>query len=126
MKLLWMVAIVVAGMSVSGLAQQNNQFKIKHIPADKEAKRTTVVTGKQGSMPTAASANSKDLRSIERETTRSSGAVRTPRQRTVAFKPMVDKPNPPMNFTGAGSGKNAGFAKQSANPYKGRLKQKSR
>jgi hypothetical protein len=108
--------------AASGLAQQSNTFKVRHSsPPEKSAKKQPVILAKTKGPDSAASANSKDLQSIEHEkvTTSHSGANKTP-----ALKPIKDKPSPPMNFGGTSSTKSSGMTHQNANPYAGRLKQK--
>jgi hypothetical protein len=97
------VAVVLVGMSLSGWAQQNNEFKVKNTPA-KAPKRAS--SGKTTTGPTASTP------------TRPAGTTR----KGPALKSARNKPNPPINFGGAG-GKSAG-TNQGANPYKGRLRQK--
>ncbi|MGB8013320.1 MAG: hypothetical protein WCF68_17045 [Terriglobales bacterium] len=116
------VAILVASVGVSGLAQQST-FKVKHTP-DKTVKSTVPVVKTGGTAP-ASTASSKDLRNLEHQTAKSSAPHRSPGQKTApALKPVKDKPNPPMNFGGTGGGKSTGTVNQGANSYKGRLKQK--
>jgi hypothetical protein len=121
------VAVVVASIGVSGLAQQNGKLKVKHTTTEKAPKSSVAVA-----MPVASTkgsgANAKDLQSLERQTAKSSAASQSAGKKTPgaapALKPVKDKPNPPINFGGTGGGKKAGMTNQSANPYKGRLKQK--
>jgi hypothetical protein len=120
------VAVILAGISVNGLAQQSKTFKVK--PShDAKAARTSVPIGKTGASPASASAaTSRDLQSLERQTAKASAPSRTARKRTgaaSALKPAKDTPNPPINFSGSGGGKGGGI-NQGKNPYKGRLRQK--
>jgi hypothetical protein len=116
------------GISVSGLAQQNNTFKVKPSHSAEKAPKTSVPIGKTAGPATASAANSKDLQTLEHQTVKSSAPSRSAGKRTPgtasALKPVRDKPNPPINFGGTGGGKSAGMANQGANPYKGRLRQK--
>ena len=121
------VAVLVASVSASSLAQQNQTFKVKHSATEK-APKSSLPIGKKAGPATASAANAKDLQTLEHQTARAaapsrSGAKRTPGKAS-ALKPVKDKPNPPINFGGSGGGKNAGMTNQSSNPYKGRLKQK--
>ena len=117
------VAVVLAGMSVSGLAQQNDTFKIKRSAPEKAPKKSAPI-GMTSSSATAAGVNSKQLQSLERQSARVSAPSRSSKKGTpAALKPVKDKPNPPINFGGTG-GKNAGMTNQGPNPYKGRLRQK--
>jgi hypothetical protein len=120
------VAVVLVGIGVNGLAQQNKTFKVK--PShDAKAAKTSVPIGKTGASPaTASAATSKDLQNLERQTAKApqpSRGKRTPGSAS-ALKPAKDMPNPPINFGGAGGGKGAGMSHPGKNPYKGRLRQK--
>src|ERR1700674_5890617 len=118
------VAVVVAGISVSGLAQQT--FKVKRSAPEKAARKSAPV-GKTAS-PVASNSTSKELQTLERQTAKTSASSRSAGKRTPgtgsALRPVKDKSNPPINFGRTGGGKGGGTAKQSGNPYQGRLKQK--
>src|ERR1700674_1134037 len=120
------VAVVVAGISVSGLAQQT--FKVKRSAPEKAARKSAPV-GKTAS-PIASSSTSKELQTLERQTAKTSASSRSAGKRTPGagsgLKPVKDKSNPPINFggSGGGGGKGGGTSNQGSNPYKGRLKQK--
>jgi hypothetical protein len=118
------VAIILAGISVSGLAQQT--FKVKHSAPEKAARKSAPV-GKTAS-PVASNGTSKELQALERQSAKTSASSRTAAKKTPgtgsAVRPVKDKSNPPINFGAKGSGKGAGTGGQSTNPYKGRLKQK--
>jgi cytoskeletal protein RodZ len=117
------VAVVVAGISVSGLAQQT--FKVKRSAPEKAARKSAPV-GKTAS-PVASNSSSKELQTLERQTAKTSASSRSTGKRTgtgSALKPVRDKSNPPINFGGSGGGKGGGTSNQGSNPYKGRLKQK--
>ena len=117
------VAVVLVGISVSGLAQQT--FKAKH-SAPEKAPRKSAPIGKTAS-PVASNATSKELQNLEHQTAKTSASSRSAGKRTgtgSAIKPVRDKSNPPINFGGTGGGKGARTGAQSTNPYKGRLKQK--
>ena len=118
------VAIVLAGISVSGLAQQSNTIKVKP-SAPEKAPKSTVSAGRTTGAATSSAANSKDLQTLERQTAKSAGPSRTAGQKKApALKPVKDNPNPPINFAGTGGAKTTGTTSQGANPYRGRLKQK--
>jgi len=121
------VAVVVASISVSGLAQQNGKLKVKNSTTEK-APKSSVAVAIPAASAKGSGANAKDLQSLERQTAKSSAASQSAGKKTPgtapALKPVKDKPNPPINFGGTGGGKKAGMTNQSANPYKGRLKQK--
>jgi hypothetical protein len=125
------VAVALASLSVSGLAQQNNTYKAKPSHTEK-APRSSVPVSKtaMGPASTSASAN-KDLKSLEHQTAQASAPIRSAGRGTPgkapALKPAKTKSNPPINFNGSGGGgKSAGMASQGTNPYKGRLRQKDR
>jgi len=126
MRFSWAVAVALAGISVSGLAQQDNTFKVKPSHTTEKTPKSSVPIK---TASTSASAN-KDLKNLEHQTAKSSAPIRSAGQRTPgkapALKPAKTKPNPPINFNGSGSGKSAGMASQGTNPYKGRLRQKDR
>jgi hypothetical protein len=117
------VAIIVAGMSLIGMAQEK-PFKAKHSAPEKAAKTTPVPVGKSATVGTSSAANSKDLQTLERQTARSSAphATGTKTPKTAAVKPIKDKSDPPIKVGTAGNA--SGLNHQSSNPYKGRLKQK--
>jgi hypothetical protein len=125
MKFSLAVAIILAGISVSGLAQQT--FKVKSSAPEKAARKSAPI-GKTAS-PVATNANSKELQALEHQTAKTSASSGSAAKKTgtgSALKPAKEKPNPPINFGGSGGGKGAGTAKKSGNPYQGRLKQKGR
>ena len=116
------VAVVLAGLSVSGLAQQNNKSKVK--PTHEKAAKQSAPLGKTAGPATASAANAKSLQTAEHQSGRVPASSRSGGKKTAsALKPVKDKPNPPINFSGTGGGKGGGGA-SGANPYKGRLKQK--
>jgi hypothetical protein len=117
------VAVAVVGISMSGLAQQtNNQFRVKHVPADKGIKKSTMPAMK--TTGSSSNANSKDLQTLEHQTAKGASAHNAGNRKAPPLKPVKEKANPPMNFNGGSGGKGTSIARQSANPYKGRLKQK--
>jgi hypothetical protein len=124
------VAILFLGLSASTLAQQTSSYKVKRTAPQQRAPKSSVIApaGKSSGSGTATASNAKDLQMIEHQTAKTSGPshpVRTKAPKAAgAIKPVHDKPDPPMNFNGTG-GKNAGLTNRSANPYKGRLKQKN-
>ena len=123
MRFLLAVAVVLAGISVSGLAQQT--FKVKRSTPEKAARKSAPV-GKTAS-PVASNSTSKELQTLERQTAKTSASSRTAGKRTgtgSGLKPVKDKSNPPISFGGTGGGKGGGTTNQGSNPYKGRLKQK--
>jgi hypothetical protein len=121
------VVVVLVGISVSGLAQQKNTFKVKHSAPEKAPKKSAPMST-TASPATASAANSKELQSLEHQSAKGSATSRPAKKKTpvtsAGLKPLKDKPNQPINFGGTGGGKNAGMTNQGPNPYKGRLRQK--
>lgn len=122
------VAVVLVGISVSGLAQQNNTFKVKRSAPERAPKKSAPISRTATSPATASAANARDLQNLEHQTAKSSAPSRSAGKRTPgtgsALKPVRDKRTPPINFGGTGGGKSVGTTNQSKNPYKGRLRQK--
>jgi hypothetical protein len=123
-----LVAIVFLGLSVSALAQQTSSYKVKRSAPQQKAPKSSVTApvGKSTGPGTATTSNARDLQMIEHQTAKTSGPAHPVKTKApkAAIKPVQDKPNPPMNFKGT-EGKSAGLNNGSANPYRGRLKQKS-
>jgi len=123
MRFSFVVAVVVAGISVSGWAQKSDTFKVK--PTQEKPAKSSAPVGKTTPVVTPAAANAKALQNAEHQGVKGGVSSRSAgRNAAPALKPIKDKPNPPINFNSAGSGKSAGVNTASANPYKGRLKQK--
>ena len=122
------VGVVLVGISVSGLAQQNNTVKVKRSAPAKAPKKSAPI-GATAS-PGAAGASSKELQSLEHQSAKGSATSRSAKKKTTGtsagLKPVKDRPNPPINFGGTGGSKSAGMTSQGANPYKGRLRKRSR
>ncbi|HXM10972.1 MAG TPA: hypothetical protein VN946_13555 [Terriglobales bacterium] len=117
------VAVALLLFCVVGSAQQANQFRVKKSPPEK-APRKIAVNNKTTGPSSAADANAKDLHSLERSTAKTTNAESTGKKTGGAtFKPVKDKPSPPINFGGS-SAKSAGLTNQGSNPYRGRLRQK--
>jgi hypothetical protein len=124
MRYLLGVAVVVVGISVNGVAQQNGTGKVT--PA------AHVKTQKSGPMPmgkgeTSSAANAKELKSIENQTAKTPGTAQSAGKKTTKappLKPIKDKPNPPINFGGTSASKTPGTNHQTSSSIKGRLKQK--
>jgi hypothetical protein len=124
------LAVLILSLSVSTLAQQSSSYKVKRTAPQQRAAKSSVMApaGKSSGSGTATASNAKELQMIEHQTAKTSGpahpvSTKAPKA-AGAIKPVQDKPNPPMNFNGTG-GKNSGLTNRSANPYKGRLKQKN-
>src|ERR1700722_11191646 len=125
MRVLLAAAVLLMGISVSGLAQQTSTFKVKRSAPAKEKKSAPIAVGKTTGAGTASASNSKDLQAVERETAKTPASSRSARKKTcAALQPGKDKPNPPINFGGNGGAKGPGTVSQGSNPYKGRVKQK--
>lgn len=124
MRFSWAVAGVLVGMSVSGWAQQNNQFKVK-ATHEKPAKQSAPLTKASSAGNNNATADAKALQNVERQSVKGSGHAAAGKK-APALKPVKEKPDAPMNFNGTGGGANkgAGRGASGSNPYKGRLKQK--
>jgi hypothetical protein len=117
------VAVALLLFCVVGAAQQANQFRVKKLPPEKAPRKIAVNTKTTGPS-SAADANAKDLHSLERSTAKSTNSEATGKKTGGAtFKPVKDKPSPPINFGGS-SAKSAGLTNQGSNPYRGRLRQK--
>jgi hypothetical protein len=119
------VMAVLVSMSVSGMAQsQPNQFKVKTSKSGAAAEPKSTVPVKVPAATTSSS-TSKELRSVERESPKASGAPHPAKTapKTTAMKSSKSGKNPPMNFGGKGSGGGVGTTRQSS-AYKGRVKQK--
>src|SRR5271163_2156437 len=100
MRFSWAISVVVVGLSVSGLAQQNNTFKYKS-PAPQHAAKQSAPPIKMTGPATPAAANAKNLRSIEHQSGNNGPhAAKNPTAKTPALKPVKEKPNPPINFGG--------------------------
>ncbi|MGA8541199.1 MAG: hypothetical protein WB566_16980 [Terriglobales bacterium] len=120
MRFSFAVAVLVAGISLSGFAQQTTP-KITAPDTEKAPKSAPMVK----MPPTTSAINANQLKAIERQTAKESATGSAGKQtsgKAVAYKPMKDKPNPPMNFGGTG-GKTIGTTSHRST-YNGRLKQK--
>ncbi len=118
------VAVVMLGFCVLGSAQQTDTYRVKKSPPEKAPKKIVPIRNAAGSA-TASSENAKDLQTLERQTAHTAKPAGSAGKRTAgpALKPVKDKPNPPINFSGT-SAKSPGLTNQSSNPYRGRLRQK--
>lgn len=122
MKSLVAAAVLICGLSVSGFAQQQTTFyKGKKSSTQKPAKSAAIAPPMKA---TTQNSSAKDLQLAERQSAKSAGSTHQPKQKAPVVKPIKDKPTPPMVFNGTGP-KATGGLNQSANPYRGRLKQKN-
>ncbi len=126
------VAVVLAAISLSGVAQQDGTLKAKHSASEKEPKKAAPIARMPGAA-SSSTANAKDLQALEHQTARSSATSQPAGKKSgmaSAPKPVKDKPNPPIDFNGKSAGKSAskspGMTNQGSNPYQGRLKQKGK
>ncbi|MFY9906549.1 MAG: hypothetical protein WBX02_09785 [Terriglobales bacterium] len=122
MRFSWAVAVLVAGLSVSVLAQQA-PYKVKPSHEDKPAKSSAPVV-KTGGVETASAENAKSLQNIEHESGKGATSSRAAGKKPAALKPIKDKPNPPMNFGTTSGVKNAGKSTAGSSAYKGRVRSK--
>jgi hypothetical protein len=123
MKSLVATAILICGLSLSGFAQKQPTFYkgSKKSSTEKPAKSTSVAPPMKAAQQTS---SAKDLQLAERQSAKSAGPTHQPKQKAPVVKTIKDKPTPPMVFNGT-SPKATGGLNQSANPYRGRLKQKN-
>lgn len=129
MKFSWVAALILAGISVNGVAQQKNTFRVKPSHPEVKSPKLAAPIGKANpGSATGSGAAAKNLQSLERQSAKSAGPARVAGKKsagaTPGLKPIKDKPNPPISFNGNGGTKSAGVVNQGANPYKGRLRQK--
>jgi hypothetical protein len=132
MKSSFVAAIVLLGLCVGAFAQSgayNNSgpYKVKRSTPQKSPKSSVVVpVGKGTGTGSASSTNAKNLQGIEHQTSKTSAQRSSGKKApgSAAIKPVKEKPAPPINFNGTGA-KSAGTTNRAANPYRGRLKQKS-
>ena len=123
-----LLGVVLAGLSLSATAQQPQYKMPKATPARNTEKQTKSAAPLK--LPaTQTSSASQDLKRIEQSTGKTSGvkktAARTTPKAATLPKASRQNSNPPINFSAASSHA-SGMNKQGANPYKGRLKQKSK
>jgi len=124
------IGIVLAGLSVSGMAQQSNEFKVKHSSEDKQKKTAALPIPKTAGAGSASSSNSKELQALEHQSAKTGNASHAGgnagKKSGPALKPVKDKPNPPINFNSSGAPKGSGGANGHADPNKGRVRQKGK
>jgi hypothetical protein len=116
------VAVLAAGLSVSGFAQQA-PYKVKSSHEDKPAKSSAPI-GKTGGGETASAENAKSLQNIEHQSGKGATSSKSAAKKPAALKPVKDKPNPPMNFGTTSGVKNAGKSTSGSSAYKGRVRSK--
>jgi len=117
------VAVLAAGLSVSGFGQQA-PYKVKPSHEDKPAKSSSAPIGKTGGAATASAENAKSLQSIEHQSGKGVTSSKAAGKKAPGLKPVKDKPNPPMNFGTTSGVKNAGKSTAGSSAYKGRVRQK--
>jgi hypothetical protein len=123
LSLLWAIAVVgVLGVfCMAGSAQQADQFRVKKQPPEKAPRKIAINSKTAGASAT--DANAKDLRATEIASAKAVKPESSGKKTGATFKPVKDKPNPPINFGGT-SAKSPGTTNQGTNPYRGRLRQK--
>lgn len=122
-RFLLAVSVAIVALAMSGVAQQSGTLKVKPSPPEKPAKPN--VPAEKTGPASASSANARNLAAIEHQTAKASAPPRTAGKKTPgALKPVKDKPNAPINFSGTGGGKHSGTTHQGSSSYNGRLKQK--
>lgn len=116
------LGFALAVVSATGLAQGTQTARVKRSHGDRPNSAKSVVVGK-----TAPSSSEANLRRLEQQSTKLSAPARVKRTpgMTPALKTEKEKPTPPIRFSGAGA-KSPGTTAQGTNPYRGRLRQKSR
>jgi hypothetical protein len=104
MRFSLVVTTLLAGLSVSALAQQSNEFRVKS-SAPKERNAAPLPVGKTNGAGTASESNAKNLQALEHQTAKTAGATprSTVRKNPSALKPIQNEPNPPINFSTSGT-----------------------
>lgn len=120
------VALMVAGLSLSGAAQDygkpyrvqpSNEFKVKDQSKLSDSPKSSVM-----SPPKTENASARNLQSIERENAKIYHAEKKPP--AAHFHEEKERATPAIDFKGNNSGvKNVGMSK-SGDPFKGRVKEK--
>lgn len=121
------VAVILMGVSVSGLAQKNT-YDTKPANPQKVKQSAPLPAGKT-TVGSASAANAKDLQAVERAAKPRASSQTVPKTPSSAsgkkagLTPVKDKSNPPINFGATGGAKSSGLTNQGSDPYKGRVKQ---
>jgi hypothetical protein len=132
----WFTAAIVVGLCINGAAQVELQkpihqqpTKVKSSDVDlKSPASEAKVKPSGGAEPrTTQNKTSKDLQSIERQSSKAPGSSHTSNKKTSAALMKTEKTQatPKININGATT-KGTGGGQRSGDPYKGRLKQKHR
>jgi hypothetical protein len=122
MRFFGAVAVLVAGLSMSGWAQQA-PYKIKRSHEDKPAKNSAPI-GKPAGAASGTAENARSLQNIEHQSGKAFRSSQSAGRKPAALKPIKDKPNPPINFGTTSGVKGGGKPTQGSNAYKGRVRQK--
>ena len=122
------IAALVLGVTISGLAQKSNTFKVKSTP--EKAPRQSPPMAKTGAGTTTTATNARNLQAIERSNSKvpasSRSAHKSAGKSATGLKTVkTQDKNPPIN-AGGGTGKSTGLMTKSSNPMQGRLKQKGK
>lgn len=133
MRFLMWVAIVVASLGFSAVAQtsgtsQSAPRKVRVKPSSSDANLKHSGGGKGVAIPkrSAGSSESRSLQVLERETARAvAGGKASHSKGKSGPEPKVvrEKPNPPIKFNGRNGGGGSASGK-AGNAYRGRLRQK--
>lgn len=124
MRHLLILGFALAVLTATCSAQASPTPRAKRSHADRTNSAKSVVVGK-----TPPSSSQADLRRLEQQSAKVSAPPRAKRTPGTAalLKTEKQKPTPPIHFSGAGNGATGpGTTSQGKNPYKGRLRQKSR
>jgi hypothetical protein len=120
-----LVTVVIAGISLCAMAQDDAK-EVRAKPGHSGAEMLLKTTPAPEAKASSSMNTSKELTSVERQTARANASQQhTPKKQALALKPEKEDRNPAINIAGSGSRKTAATGGQSANPYRGRLKQKS-
>lgn len=124
MRFSLVLALALAGWTMTAWAQQHNKLKVKPSHTNIEEKGKSAKPAVK--TPAANASAAQELRHLEQESAKgpASRGAATRKQAHPVLKPEKEEKTPPIRFSAAGGGGHAGTNKQGANPYKGRLRQK--
>ena len=123
------LAVAVAGVSLSGVAEQasppangkpSSEFKVKDQSNQSGPRSSAPALKAKGG--TASSA--KNLQAIERETPKGNAHATQKKVPATLLQSRGNKPNPKISVKGSNGAKNTGLVHQGKNPLEGRLRQK--
>ena len=117
-----LVLVLVVGLTMSATAQKHQKQKGKASYTEEKQSSKGARAVKE---PAVRNSSAQELRRVEQSSTRASATHKT-QSGKAAHAPVVKKQkgdgNPPIHFASAGAGK--GSKGKTADPYKGRLRQK--